>query len=101
MPLFPEEPNWDDLHMQDPITSAAELRDANGKVVSPGRAEVYKEDNGAFFFPSDAATLHTVKSRTVDLVLTPSNEKLNVREISNCPGETAHEFPFHIRLSAL
>jgi hypothetical protein len=97
MALFPEEPNWDELHGQDPPKIDAELRDVDGHVISKGEA-LFFSDNAGSFYPRDSANQDAILSRAKTLFLTGEKKSLTI-SIKPCPEELPHELHFHLRIS--
>jgi hypothetical protein len=75
--VFPQEPNWDDFHGEDPPKLAAELRDVDGRVVSKGEAMLFGEKTPSFY-PRDAASQATILANAKILFLTEDKKSLTI-----------------------
>ncbi len=98
MPLFPEEPNWDDLHGIPAERVAAEVWDTDGKILSKGEALIFPDNTTANFFPLDAAEPVAIQGRAKTLFLIAGGRSLSV-SAKLCPDETPHEPHLHLDIS--
>lgn len=87
------------LEEQSGDTVSAELRDADGDIVSTGEALLFPDDKSANFYPHDAARRDTIESKAKALVLRNENQSRTIIAIKECPAEVTHELHFHVRLS--
>jgi hypothetical protein len=87
------------LEEQSGATVSAELRDADGDIVSTGEALLFPDDKSANFYPYDAALRDTIESEAKTLVLRNENQSRTIIAIKECAAEVTHELHFHVRLS--
>jgi hypothetical protein len=76
---------------------AAELRDADGHVLSKGEARFAPHSPHPEFFPLDKAALDTLRNHAKTLVLTDLKEFLEVATVGPCPQQVDQpEFHYHV-----
>jgi hypothetical protein len=74
------------------------MRDSVDKVLSKGTAILHRDEGGVLYYPSDQATLETVRG-SARIVFLDSNESFKVGVAKDCEENAPHKLHFHLRLA--